>query len=257
MKKYKPIVRWPGGKSRLLQKLLPRIPEHLCYVEAFAGGMALLLAKERSQAEIVNDLNGELVSLYRCVQYHLPALIDEIEWTLSSRKNLADFLSQPGLTEIQRAGRWFIRNRISFAGGMTSYAVARSGGSPVSSREAVLENIKRLNQRLDKVSIENLSYERCLELYDGKESFFFLDPPYVDSHARNYAGWKQEQIEELRARLDALKGRWLLTINDSPLTRKLFSDCKVEAVRTQNGSVNRSRLPKADFGELIIEPKRR
>jgi DNA adenine methylase len=255
MTRTKPVLRWPGGKSRLLKKLLPRVPSHVCYVEAFAGGMALLLAKERSQIEIVNDANGDLVSLYRCVQYHLPALLDEIQWTLSARKNLTDFLAQPGLTEIQRAARWFIRNRISFGGSMTSYAVSRSGGGGVSSRQAVLENLKRLNERLDRVSIENLSYERCLELYDGKASFFFLDPPYVDSKANNYAGWNREQIEALRSRLDALQGRWLLTINDSPFTRKLFSDCKKEAVRTRNCRVNCAKLPDADFGELIIESR--
>jgi len=255
MKRYKPILRWPGGKSLLLSKIIPRIPEHTCYVEPFVGGMAVLLAKERSPAEVVNDLNGDLVSLYRCVQYHSSALLDEIEWILSSRRNLFDFIAQPGLTEIQRVGRWFIRNRISFAGGMTSYAVARKGGGAMASREGIVENLKELNKRLDKVSVENLSYERCLELYDGPETFFFIDPPYLHSKAANYAGWTEEQMCGLRGHLDKLKGSWLLTLNDSPFTRSLFKDCKIEGVRTRNRSVNCGNLPKAQFGEIIIEPK--
>ncbi len=255
MKRYKPIVRWPGGKSRLLSKIIPRIPEHVCYVEPFAGGMAVLLAKERSAAEVVNDLNGDLVSLYRCVQYHLPALLDEIEWNLNSRRNLHDFISQPGLTEIQRAGRWFIRNRTSFGGKMTSYAVARKGGGAMASREGVIENLKELNKRLDRVNVENLSYERCLELYDGDETFFFIDPPYLHSNAPNYAGWTEEQACVLRSHLDKLRGSWLLTLNDSPFTRSLFKDCKIEAVQTRNQGVNCANLPKAQFGEIIIEPK--
>ena len=87
-----------------------------------------MLAKERSPVEVVNDLNGDLVHLYRNVQYHLPALLQEVEWTLGSRKNLFDFIAQPGLTEIQRAARWLIRNKISFGGGMTSFGVSRSSG---------------------------------------------------------------------------------------------------------------------------------
>lgn len=91
----KPILRWPGGKSRMLPRLLPLLPPHTLYCEPFAGGLAVLLAKGRSPAEVVNDLNGDLVSLYRCAQYHLDALISEVEFTISSRQNLADFKAQP------------------------------------------------------------------------------------------------------------------------------------------------------------------
>lgn len=101
----------------MLKKLLPLIPEHECYAEAFAGGLALLLAKERSDVEVVNDANKELVILYRQVQFHLPELEREIEFILNARENLKSFRTEKGITEIQIAARFFIRNRISFGGG--------------------------------------------------------------------------------------------------------------------------------------------
>src|ERR1700722_9405160 len=125
MKRIRPILRWPGGKSRLLKKILPLIPPHTCYCEPFAGGLAVLLAKERSPVEVVNDLNGDLVHLYRNAQYHLPALVQELEWILNSRKNLHDFIAQPGLTEIQRAARWLVRNNICFGGYTKDFGVSR------------------------------------------------------------------------------------------------------------------------------------
>lgn len=250
MKRTRPILRWAGGKSRLLSHLLPRIPEHVCYVELFAGGAALLLAKERSKMEVLNDINGDLVSLYRNAQYHLPALLAEMEYTLAARANLKDFLTQPGLTELQRAARWYVRNRISFAGGMTTYAVSRSH---FPSRENALENLQNFNKRLDRVSIENLSYERCMEVYDSKDTFFFIDPPYLEADTGTYQGWTEKDLRTLRKRVGKLRGQWLVTVDDSPLNRELFSDCRVEAITTRSGMVNQAKTS-ASFGELIIQP---
>jgi len=252
----KPIIRWPGGKTRLLDKILPRISKHVCYCEPFMGGCAVLLAKPRSRIKVVNDLNGDLVALYRNVQYHLPALLSEMEWVLNSRKNLFDFIAQPGLTEIQRAARWIVRNKISFGGGMKSYAVARKGGGGAAvSWERATEEMKVFKQRMDKVSVENLPYDRCIKLYDGPETFFFIDPPYLHAKPKNYAGWNENQMQELREIVDGLKARWLLTVDDSPFNRNLFKHCRLQAVQTRNGCVNRARLPKATFGELVISPK--
>ncbi len=247
----KPVISWPGGKSRLLKRLLP-LPAHHCYVEAFAGGLALLLAKERSPIEVVNDMNGDLVSLYRCAQYHCEALITEIEWTLSSRANLVDFRAQPGLTELQRAARFLVRNKTSFGGHMTSYAVAKSGGGGVGSRQNVLEALRALNLRLDRASVEHLPYERVLKSYDGPETLFFLDPPYLDSDASAYAGWNQEQMTAFAEHVGALKGSWIVTVDDSPLNRELFKAWSIEAVQTRNGVLNQRTHGGQMFGELII-----
>jgi DNA adenine methylase len=86
--KAKPALRWQGSKRRLLKQILPKIKPHTCYCEPFAGGLAVLLAKERSPVEVVNDLNGELIALYRCVQYHLPELLRELGHLVSSREML-------------------------------------------------------------------------------------------------------------------------------------------------------------------------
>ena len=77
--------------------------------------MAVLLAKSRSPVEIVNDLNDELVCLYRVAQFHLDALVQELEFMVHSRKNMKDWVEQRGLTDIQRAARFLSRNRSSFA----------------------------------------------------------------------------------------------------------------------------------------------
>ena len=254
-KTVRPIIRWAGGKRRLLKKLLPILPEHCCYCEPFMGGLAVLLAKPRSKVEVVNDLNRDLVALYRNLQYHFEAFVSEIEWDLGSRATLEDFKAQTGLTEIQRCSRWFIRNKISFGGGFTSFAVSRkSGGGAGFCRRLLLENLAEFRDRMDRVVVENLSYERCLELYDSPETLFFLDPPYIDSQCNNYSGFTKEQMNDLKARIEKLRGKWILTVDDSTFNRELFSEYCIESVETRNGTVNRALFPDKVFGELIITP---
>lgn len=255
MSRTRPILRWPGSKSRMLPKLLPLIPPHVCYCEPFAGGMAVLLAKARSQVEVINDQNSDLIALYRSLQFHLPELIRQLDFLQSSRKNIKDFTAQPGLTDLQRASRFFLRNRTSFGGGMTSFAIAKTaGGGAAFWRGKATALLGEAHHRLDGVVIENLPYERCLENYDSKDSFFFMDPPYVNAPTGAYEGWSQQDARRFRRRLDRLKGRWLVTLNDSPENRDLFRDCKVEAVETANQRVNRRTSKSRTFGELIVTP---
>lgn len=254
MSNLKPVISWPGGKRRLLRSLLPLIRPHTCYVEPFAGGLALFLAKERSRVEVINDLNGDLVSLYRCAQFHLDALVSEIEWTLSSRQNLRDLITQPGLTDIQRAARFLLRNRMSFAGSGTSFAVSKT--SAMNSRERVILGLRALSGRLDKVAVESGSYDRILRLYDGPESFFFMDPPYVKSDVGNYSGFSEAQMIEFAQRVEDLKGNWVVTVDDAPLNRQLFRRHEITPVVTRNGAVNQRTHSQAKFGELIIQRRR-
>jgi DNA adenine methylase len=251
--RVRPILRWPGGKSRMLKHLLPLIPKHVCYCEPFAGGLAVLLAKPRSPVEVVNDLNGDLVALYRNLQYHLPELLREIDWMFSSRQALFDYMAQPGITEIQRAARFLLRNRTSFAGHMTSFAVAKTkGGGSAFNRAGAGELLGNAHERMDKVVVEHLPYDRCLKLYDSKDTFFFADPPYLNCDIHTYKGWKEEDLLQFRKTLDGLQGRWVVTLDDSPFNRDLFKDCKLKAVTSRNGAMKNSSAKQ--FGELIIAP---
>lgn len=236
-------MRWPGGKSRHLKYILPLIPPHLCYCEPFAGGLAVFLAKEPSKLEVINDQNGILVALYRNAQYHVEELICEIQWTLNARKNLEDFKADKGLTEIQRVARWFVRNRISYGakGECFGFEGARS------SREYTMEALRALSRRLDRTIIEQLPYDKCVLHYDKPDTFFFLDPPYLDANPGAYAGWTAEQMEGLRELLSRLKGKWVVTVDDSPGTRSIFKGLKMKAISFDNKLVP-SHLGRATEG---------
>lgn len=251
--KVKPAIRWPGGKTRLLEYILPLIPQHTCYCEPFAGGLAVLLAKPRSALEVINDANSDLVNFYRCVRFHREAVLDELEFALNSRREFGDYIQQPGLTDIQRAARWFFRNKNCFGGSdLNSFGTsALSASAAHSSRSGCWDKIRALNARLDKVVIEHGDWRRVIEIYDRPSTFFFIDPPYTGCRIKAYDSWSLENVRGLRRVLDALQGGWLLTLNDAPEIRDIFQDCQIEPVKRARGID--AKTAKA-YGELIIRP---
>lgn len=105
-----PIVPWMGGKRRLSKRLLALFPNHECYVEVFAGGAALYFKREEpAKVEVLNDLNGDLVNLYRVVQHHLEEFVRQFKWALSSRQifEWQKMAVPETLTDIQKAARFF------------------------------------------------------------------------------------------------------------------------------------------------------
>jgi DNA adenine methylase len=257
--KVKPGVIRAGGKSRLVDRLLPYVPkkgEHDCYCEPFAGGLALLLAKERSPVEVLNDIDGDLVTFYRCVRFHPEPLCAELEFVLNSRQEFMDFKRQPGLTDIQQAARWFFRNKVSFGGGMDSFGVAcSSGGGAASSRESRMEDIRRLSGRLDRTIIENVSWEKCLELYDRPRTFFFCDPPYTACGKTAYAAWKESDVMKFREALRKVRGNWMVTLNDCESNRSIFDGCHIESVERALGIAGKAGSGRT-YREIIIRPRR-
>lgn len=250
-----PVVGWQGGKRWLVKELLPMIPKHRMYVELFCGGGALLCAKAPSAAEVINDRNSELVNLFRVVKYHLEPLLQELDWNLNSRAEFYDHKEQRGLTDIQRAARWFLRMKNGFGGAPDHFGTAKQGGGAAfTSKEGRIALLRAFNRRLDKVVIENLDWKECVNYYDSKTAVFFCDPPYTTGEAA-YGAWTIDDLAQFRTEgLDQMRGTWILTIDDTPANRALFRDCFISPVGRRNGIAHKADGTTSIYQELIIRP---
>ena len=105
----KSLLAYLGGKHLLAPKIIKRIPAHTCYCEVFAGAAWVLFTKEESKVEILNDINIELVTLYRVVKHHLEEFIRYLKWILVARDEFERFKKEDPetLTDIQRAVRFY------------------------------------------------------------------------------------------------------------------------------------------------------
>ena len=78
----KPVILWIGEKRRLALQVLSNFGQHTCYGEAFAGAAAIYFAKEPSDVEVLNDVNGDLINLHRVIRHHLVESIRQFRWAL-------------------------------------------------------------------------------------------------------------------------------------------------------------------------------
>lgn len=118
--KMKSFIAWIGGKSLLAKRIIAEFPTNLDrYVEVFGGGGSTLFAKDKhADLEVYNDANSELVNLFRCMKYHRAELEREIDGYINSREIFQDIKNRleygTGFTDIQRAGMFFVKTKISF-----------------------------------------------------------------------------------------------------------------------------------------------
>lgn len=258
--KVKPLISWPGGKSRHLTRILPYVPTGpgSGFVEAFAGGCAVLLAKQKSTLEVVNDINGDLVNLYRVVANHPEELARVVStFPPASRDQIAEskqVLARPaGTTDILRAAHFLHLNKTSFAGSGTSLAVAVAPDSKAfMGTEALVARIRAFHARFDSVVIECQSYEKILATYDHPRNFLFLDPPYGGKAINNYSAWGEKELTDFRDRVVRLRGKWIVTLDDSALNRSLWKGHDIDFHMTRSGAGNQRSSPSRKFGEMFI-----
>lgn len=251
-----PVLSYPGNKRLLAKHILPLLPKHTAYVEVFAGSLAILLAKPKSNIEVVNDINQDLINLYRCVRYHPEALKKELSLIPNSRQEFNDFKAYKGFTDIQRAARYFLLNKLSFGakGQNLGYAKRSGGGAAMGSRQNRLNNFDALNLRLDSVCIENLDWRNCIDRYDCETTLFYCDPPYVNGLRYDDHFNKQDHVD-LRDKLFAMQGTWVLSYDDCEFIRDLYQGCQFQTITRKLGIANNhGKETRPDYVELIITP---
>jgi len=177
----KSFLAYMGGKSLLASKIVSRIPKHHCYCEVFAGAAWILFRKEESAVEIINDINSDLVTLYRVVKLHLEEFIRYMKWILVARDEFERFKIEPPetLTDIQRAVRFYYLLKSGFAARIESPSWAIVATRPPRlNLLRIEEDLSAVYLRLSKVYIENRPYKAIIPRFDKEDTFFYVDPPY-------------------------------------------------------------------------------
>jgi DNA adenine methylase len=236
----RPALRYHGGKWFLAPWIISFFPPHDIYVEPFGGAASVLLRKKRSRVEVYNDLDGEVVDLFRILRNEDLAaqLIRLINLTPFARE---EFKNAYRATDdrIERARRLVFR---SFSGfGSQSYNAENSNGfrwmasKPYAQEWSNLPPaLQAVTQRMMGVTIENDRADRVIERQDSAETLFFLDPPYCENTRQsNGKGYRFEMLdgehEALAEKLQSVKGKVLICGYPSGLYDRLYRDWNLRA----------------------------
>lgn len=247
------FLSWIGGKSLLADRIVPLIPPHDCYCEVFAGAAWLLFKKPESKVEIINDINLDLVTLYRVVKHHLDEFVRYLRWVLIAREEFERFKASPPetLTDVQRAVRFYYLMKTGFGARVRSPSFGVTATRPSNlNLLRIEEELSAAHLRLARVFVENLPYQALIERFDKPGTFFYVDPPYFG--CEDYYGkglFSRDDFERLRDLLAGIKGKFCMSINDTPEIRKLFVGFQIRPVATRY-SVNGARQKEA--AELLI-----
>ena len=217
------FMSWVGGKKALRDEIIVRLADSCDrYVEVFGGGGWVLFRKNPHPFEVYNDFNPNLTNLYRCVREHPGKLRKELTYVLNSRLDF-DYVrkmlhSKTVLPDVRRAAYFYQIIRQSYASGLDSFGAQPHGmwkNFPVIDLAAA---------RLQNVVVENRDFEKLISQYDRPNTQFYLDPPYYATE--DYyedVGFTEADHERLCNALLGIKGKFLLSYNDCPEIRKLYS----------------------------------
>jgi DNA adenine methylase len=230
------LLAYPGGKHLLAGKIVPKIPPHTCYCEVFAGAAWVLFTKEESKVEILNDINTDLVTLYRVVKYHLEEFIRYLKWILVARDEFERFKKEDPetLTDIQRAVRFYFLLKAGYSSKVKRPTFGISAQRPPRlNLLRIEEDLSMVHLRLARVYIENKPYGEVIACFDKPGTFFYLDPPYY-GYEKDYGDgiFFREDFQKLRDILSMIRGKFLLSINDHPKTRELFKEFRISREKT-------------------------
>jgi len=252
-----PPAAWIGGKRRLARRICASLAAtpHEAYCEPFIGmGGVFLRRRVRPPVEVINDLSGDVVTLFRVLQRFPDVLTRELRWRPAMRSEF-DRLKESrdvDLLDIERAARFLYLQALAFGGKVTG---RNFGTDPRQAHNfdltRIASRIERLHARLQGVVIENLDWLAFISCYDRPGTLFYLDPPYWASEDDYGAGmFIRGDFQRMADKLRSIDGRFLLSINDRPEIREMFAWADMEAVATTYTIAGGEHA--APAGELLI-----
>lgn len=218
-------ITYYGGKQSLLHIFLSLIPKHTIYVEPFVGGGALFWAKEKSDVEVVNDTNTEVINFYETLKKNFDALNQEIQATLHSREQhrqaVIMYENPTMFSAVKRAWAFWVLASQSFGASLGSgWRYGRS-----KKVETLIDTKKKrfteaLSKRIEMTQIECTDALKVIKTRDSDDTFFYCDPPYFNANMGHYKGYTDEDFRRLLDSLATIKGKFMLSSYPSDLLKE-------------------------------------
>lgn len=255
-------LRYPGGKAKAIKKILPLVPKFSEFREPFLGGASVFIALKQAYPDKkywINDLNNDLYHFWLKLKEDCKGLVKGVQKVKDTEKNgrlLHKKLVQNNpKSSLEKAIRFFVLNRITFSGTIEAGGYSQ-GAFDARFTQSSIDRLQPVSSILNDTEITNLDYEDLINK-DGKDVFIFLDPPYLSAtksrlYGKNgnlHTGFDHKRFAEV---MKKTKHKWMITYDDCPEVRELFSFANIISWEFQYGMNNYKQETAAKGKELII-----
>lgn len=250
----KSFIGWIGGKSHLKNQIIPLIPTDCDrYIEVCGGAGWVLFGKEKikGQMEVFNDIDGDLINLYKQIKNNCSALQNELDW-MQSRELFKTYRyeieNEVPLTDIQRAARYLYLIKCSFGSNRNSFATS------IKRIYNIVDELPIYKERLKEVIIENRDFENLIKTYDRSSAVFYIDPPYVASEGyynKKYVNFGMDDHKRLNSILKGIKGRFMLSYNACDFVCENYKNFNIKYV-SRNNLLPAKSESRTEYKEVII-----
>ena len=248
----RPVLRYHGGKWLLGKWIIGHFPKHRCYVEPFGGAASVLMQKDRSYAEVYNDLDGELVSLFKVIREQGNELRESLRLTPFSRLDFVESYKPSG-DPLEQARRTIVRSFLGFGSNAHNKKTGfransnRSGTTPARDWRNYPDALPWMIDRLRGVVIENRDAVEVMQAHDTKNTLHYVDPPYVASTRDRGGDYRHEMTDDdhrrLAADLEKMAGMVIVSGYPCVLYDELFGHWhRVEREALADGAKKRTEV---------------
>ena len=222
----RPLLNYMGGKWHHANWIISNFPAHSIYVEPFGGGASVLLLKPRSKREVINDVDDEIVNLYRVVRNRGKELRQRLDMTPHSRTEyLYAHSNQAGKSSLERARRTVVKSYFGIGDSVHNQNGFRSSKTSNTCVATSWRNwqghLDEIIERFRGVTIECLDYQDVIRKYDSPETLFYMDPPYVWSTRDKSHSYAHEMTDadhkEFLEVVRGIKGMCLISGYNNPI----------------------------------------
>ena len=213
----RPPIGRIGGKSKIANILIQLFPKHTVYVEPFVGAGNIIYRKPRSNIEVINDLDQDMYHIFKGIQERGRWIDTHIQKKYLSREQFESIKHKKDVISL------LLKYHCSYLGKGETY---NHSGRDVNSIWRV--NFSELQDRLHGVQIYNRDFRDIVKHFDSPSTFFYLDPPYENT--KDYTNYVSP--EEIYTTVKKIRGKFLLSYNDSPRIREIFKDFNIHEIPT-------------------------
>ncbi len=252
-KRIKAPFAWIGGKSKLAKSIIEIMPKHKIYIEVFGGALNIFYAKSKIPLEVVNDINGDLINLHKCIKNNPETLSIYLNNLLISRELFSEIKLKryKPRNNIERAALYYFLITQSFGATMSSFAMnTKSFRKP----KNIYKDFYQYSKRLKLTTIENMSFEKLIKTYDNEEALFYCDPPYykTEKYYKNIT-FREKEHKLLKNYLQNIKGKFIVSYNNCSFIRELYKDFNIIKTKKIEYTLGKNmHKRKKELNEILI-----